>query len=163
MPETSLVLLDRTTGTVPAPVVARFAYGARGTDARSGEEVGTLEVYAKRRHSTSSGGGGGSTSSSRSNSSSSDSHYDSDGDLDDSIDEFEESGAAGGAAWRAARGWQEWELEVLIGSCELVCQYWRNMGKRFRNGIGTSRYAAGRAARAAALRETGADALADMF
>ena len=108
----ALVLLDRTARDVPAPVVARFAYAARdGRGERAGgEEVGTLEVYARRPHRD---------------------------DADDELDDDDE-----GRRGEAAR-WREWELEVLIGTCELVCQYWRSMGRRFRGGVGaTGGYAA---------------------
>jgi hypothetical protein len=109
----TLVLLDRTAGHVlPAPVVARFAYAAREgrRDEGRGEEVGTLEVYAKKRR----------------------------GGYDGDNDEEEAAEHGGEAVWR------EWELEVLIGTCELVCQYWRSMGRRFRGGVGSAGgYAAG--------------------
>jgi hypothetical protein len=110
----ALVLLDRSARDVPAPVVARFAYAAReGARGAAGEELGTLEVYAKQPHRD---------------------------DPDDPAAEEEEMGEAD------AGKWCEWELEVLIGTCELVCQYWRGMGRRFRGGVGsTGGYATGSA------------------
>jgi hypothetical protein len=100
-------------------VVARFAYAARerrGALSGRGEEVGTLEVYAKRPHRDD----------------------DEDDEDDDVADDDDEAARRRRARRRDAGRWREWELEVLIGTCELVCQYWRSMGRRFRGGVGAT-------------------------